>query len=111
MTTESYIQKTSLYLRENLIEEEENDTNEKIRIESYDEVEEMQCLKVEKLFRQPKSHKNKCLIMYLFNVCFHLLWWLKVYKIKCFDLSFNILISINRVIIFTFKIKIGMNHI
>ena len=43
------------------------DTNEEIRIESNEEVEEiMQCLEVEKLFEQLKSHKIKCLWNYVF---------------------------------------------
>ena len=54
--------------------------NLEIRIESNEEVEKMQCLEVKELFGQLKSH-----------------------KIKCCDLSFHILISINRVVISTFK--------
>ena len=48
----------------------------------------MQYLEVEKLFEQPKGH-----------------------KIKYCDISFNILISINMVVISTFKIRIWMNEI
>ena len=36
--------------------------NQEIIIESNEEVEEMQCLEVEKLFGQPKSLKIKCLL-------------------------------------------------
>ena len=36
---------------------------------SNEEVEEMQCLKVEELFWQPKSHNIKCLKNYVF-LCF-----------------------------------------
>ena len=48
----------------------------------------MQYLEVEKLFEQPKGH-----------------------KIKYCDISFNILISINIVVISSFKIRIKMNEI
>ena len=43
-----------------------------IKTESNEEVENMQCLKVEELFWQPKSHNIKCLRNYVF-MRFHLL--------------------------------------
>lgn len=73
MTTRSDIfERDPLDLRMNLLEEEENDMNQEIRIQSNEEVEEMQGLEVEELFWQTKSQNIKCLRNYVF-ICFHLL--------------------------------------